>query len=374
MEKWFTPIDTASLPPASKVMAIAPHPDDEIFGCGGALHFFAKNAANVQVKIVTDGAGYAQEDERVAIFAIRRKESIEALNTLSEGIEAEFWGLQDRSLTQCSDLVMRIAAAIEEYEPDLILAPSPWEIHPDHIACSKAVWSAVLSAKSRSKQSIDLMFYEIGSPLRANFLLDITPAWNVKLSAMHCFASQMEQQDYARHITGLNTFRTYTLPSNVLQAEAYYFLSADEISVAALGSSADMAGNSDAAIFCMNRWVESIVGSATVHAEHLQKSLIEQWRHSHALQEQLKTLEAKVVQLEEHSQGERKVWALEKDAFFQQLEEQKRALEEKDRAIDELNVVISDTRESYLREINDIYQSTSWKLTKPLRKIRKLLK
>lgn len=354
MEKWFTPIEVAPLPKAQRVLAIAPHPDDEIFGCGGALYLFAQNAAKINVKVVTEGAGYAADKEREAIFFQRMKESQNALKLLNEDIDVEFWEYKDRSLLQSSELVERIVKLCEDLEPDLILAPSPWEIHPDHIACSRAVWAATSVLRKNFNRTVGLMFYEIGSPLRTNMLLDITSCWDIKNNAMHCFTSQLAQQDYARHIDGLNTFRTYTLPANVLKAEAFYFLDTKHIPEAALEVSVEMADGG--AALCMNRWIESVISTATVHAENLQKSLIEQMRHSDGLLEQLNALQTQHAALQfqmESYQEEKAFWTAERN---------------------DLNQKISEIQESHNKQMDEIYQSTSWKLTAPLRKIRNFLK
>jgi len=50
-----------------------------------------------------------------------------------------------------------------------------------------------------------------------------------KKRAMQCFASQQSVQDYARHIEGLNTFRTYTLEARITHAEAYRWLAAADV-------------------------------------------------------------------------------------------------------------------------------------------------
>ena len=51
--------DPAALP--ERVLVIAPHPDDEVFGCGGMLAHHAAQGATVRVLVLTDGAGGAPE-------------------------------------------------------------------------------------------------------------------------------------------------------------------------------------------------------------------------------------------------------------------------------------------------------------------------
>jgi LmbE family N-acetylglucosaminyl deacetylase len=55
METWFLPTATSPLPPARSVLVLAPHPDDEVFGCGGCAALYARTGAAVQPHILTDG-------------------------------------------------------------------------------------------------------------------------------------------------------------------------------------------------------------------------------------------------------------------------------------------------------------------------------
>jgi LmbE family N-acetylglucosaminyl deacetylase len=58
MEDWYIPYQTSKLPQAQRVLVLAPHPDDEIFGCGGALALYVQLGAQVDVVVVTDGTGF----------------------------------------------------------------------------------------------------------------------------------------------------------------------------------------------------------------------------------------------------------------------------------------------------------------------------
>ena len=79
----------------------------------------------------------------------------------------------------------------------------------------------MLAAFRASPGSERLAFYEVGTPLNPNSLLDITTYEETKARAIECFTSQLAQQDYGRQILALNAFRSYTLPTGVRLAEAY---------------------------------------------------------------------------------------------------------------------------------------------------------
>jgi CTP:molybdopterin cytidylyltransferase MocA len=91
-------------------------------------------------------------------------------------------------------------------------------------------------AVRRAGAPVRLAFYEVGAPLRPNVLVDITDSIEAKSAAMHCFASQLIQQDYARQIGALNQYRSYTLGREVFAVEAYWVLGANELDEAASAS------------------------------------------------------------------------------------------------------------------------------------------
>lgn len=196
-------------------LVFAPHPDDEVFGCAGAILGHVADGDPVRVIIVTDGAFGAGEDGS-HYAKTRQDESYAAAMTLGYG-EPIFWGFPDRGLVYGEALVQKIRQAITEFLPALVYAPSWWEIHPDHVALSLAVTEAIRCGT----QQAELVLYEVGVPLHANLLLDITASLALKQAAMRCFASQLVQQAYDDHIMALNRYRTYTLPRSVQAAEAY---------------------------------------------------------------------------------------------------------------------------------------------------------
>lgn len=358
MEKWFTPIQPCALPAARKVLVLAPHPDDEIFGCGGAIALYARQAVPVHVHILTDGAGYAQDGERALIRATRQEESRQALASLGSGIQCEFGGYQDRALLKESGLIAHILALLEQHQPQLVIAPSPWEIHPDHQACSRAAAAAAMLWQRKAQADVGLMFYEIGSPLRPNLLLDITAVWDLKKQAMQRFASQLQQQDYVRHVEGLNSYRTYTLPPAVRYAEAYCHLSADDITAMNSGDE-DAPAARNLTAQCMDRWVESALQSASVHAEDLQQALLVQMRQSTQLQHQLQQ------EIQQHQLQQQENHRLQQENLRQHQEnqQQQQHLLTRENALQQQLL-------GYEQAIEGMRQSSSWRVTAPLRALR----
>lgn len=228
MEDWFIPHTTASLPPASSVLVLAPHPDDEIFGCGGCMALYARANARVQSFILTDGGGYLVDTNRQKMVETRRSESRQAAIRLGMA-PPEFGPWADRQLSCATDLVTQLEAVIQSSGAQVVFAPSLWEVHPDHRATA---WAAVSALQNQVKAGAVipmLAFYEIGAPLRPTHLVDISAVQAIKQQAMACFESQLAQQRYDRHIAALNTFRTYTLPSAVLAAEALEIVLPDQL-------------------------------------------------------------------------------------------------------------------------------------------------
>jgi LmbE family N-acetylglucosaminyl deacetylase len=215
---------TASLPAARSVLALAPHADDEVFGCGGTLALLQRRGARVTVVVATDSDFGVLASAEVPIQLARRAESIAAAAVLGYG-EPLFWGLADRGLAYGPALIERVQAAIVEADADLVLAPSPAEVHPDHRVLAMAAAEALRRCGGERR----LLLYEVGVPLQPNLLVDITAVWPDKREAMRAFTSQLATRAYDRFVEALNRYRAYTLTAEVEAAEAFFSVSAAQL-------------------------------------------------------------------------------------------------------------------------------------------------
>lgn len=210
--------------PCTQALVFAPHPDDEVFGCSGAIMRHVERGVSVHVVVVSDGAHGAAE-EKAAEYALQRQnESIAAAHILGYGFPV-FWHYSDRQVSYSEKLIQEILATIRETGADLVYAPSVFEMHPDH----RILGMAAVEAVRRIGKTVRIALYEVGVPLRPNQLLDISDLAPRKAAAMECFSSQNARQRYDQHIAALNRYRTYTLPASVTAAEAYILIPAEEL-------------------------------------------------------------------------------------------------------------------------------------------------
>lgn len=215
-----------------RLLVLAPHPDDEALGCGGLVALHARAGRQVLVVVATDGTAADLSLDPAASRARRERETLLGLEQLGVAQPARFLGLPDRQLASNLDSLRdSLREILLREKPDLIAAPSPVELHPDHVALARALFD-LLHGDPALRSTLppgSVAFYEVSQPLQPNTLVDITSVAEAKDAAIACHASQTGLRDYGRFIRGLNEFRTMTLGADARVAEAYRVLSLDEI-------------------------------------------------------------------------------------------------------------------------------------------------
>ncbi len=197
-------------PPTGAVLVLAPHPDDESLGCGGAIALHRRQGDRVKIVFATDGrAGdgsgyYAGQDYP----ALRRAEARRAAEVLGSP-SLEFWDYEDGKLADADDLADRLAGLLAAEKPDIIYRPSSLELHPDHWALGVGMEKAL----RHFTPAIGDFSYEIWATVRPTHALDITAVWEVKQKAVEQYESQLRYNDYIHMVAGLNAYRTIHLPS-----------------------------------------------------------------------------------------------------------------------------------------------------------------
>ena len=205
----FPPLLDLSRVPAGPVLVVAPHPDDEIIGCGGAIALHGRRGDAVHVALVTRGEGGGDGAARVE----ETRASGAGLGLASVTcLEAP-----DGAVGRDETLAGRLRELIDGLHPRVVYAPSPFEMHPDHVATLHAVAGAL-----GVRDDVLLLLYEVNTECMASFLLDITPVAAAKRTALARFASQTGRIDLVERVEARARARTVNVDlPEVRQAEAF---------------------------------------------------------------------------------------------------------------------------------------------------------
>lgn len=203
--------------PPGPVLVVAPHPDDETIGCGGAIarHVLAGDALTVVVAT----SGEATGGGGAAAAAAREAECRAACTALGCG-EPVFLRLPDGGLTGAVDA---LAAGLRRHAGDaaLVYTPALLDPHPDHRAANLAVAAARLGA--------EVLGYEVWSPASVDVVLDVGSVWDRKQLALRCYPVALQSVDYLGATAGLTAYRGITAGLGPqARAEGFVRLSASE--------------------------------------------------------------------------------------------------------------------------------------------------
>ncbi len=210
-----------------KVVVISPHPDDETLGVGGTICRLCKAGAEINVLVVSGHLPplYSQRD-----FKKTYEEAMKAFNLLKVKnykflkLPATFLHKED-----ISNLYKKISDFICKYNPDLVFLPFP-DRHIDHriifdggvVACrpkGKKFPKTVLLYETLSETHWNVPGVE--ASFNPDFFVDISNELNVKLDALKCYQSQI-QNNLSRSIQACESLAKFRGSQNGCEyAEAF---------------------------------------------------------------------------------------------------------------------------------------------------------
>ena len=134
-----------SFAPHQRVCIFAPHPDDEVLGCGGLLQQLAANGNPIVLIHVTNGTqshpnSHVYSQEKLNI--IRPQESIKALEVLSVAHQVMTIALDltdGNVFAQQDQFHQKLSTIIQPN--DILITPFMHDGHPDHEATGQVVVS-----------------------------------------------------------------------------------------------------------------------------------------------------------------------------------------------------------------------------------------
>ena len=118
-------------------LAVAAHPDDVEFGCGGTLAKWAAQGCEIHHLVCTDGSkgSWDPDDDTAALVATRQLEQRAASLALGGTGSVAFLGWRDGELDSGLRQRSDVCYWIRRLQPGVVLGHDPWKryrLHPDH--------------------------------------------------------------------------------------------------------------------------------------------------------------------------------------------------------------------------------------------------
>jgi len=175
----------------SRLVVVAPHPDDEVLTAGGLMRHCPR--CDVVIVAVTDGeASHARStcitpDELRVRRAAERTEALRRLGITAEIVRL---GAPDQGCRgQGAELAASLAGILRR--GDTVVGPSRDDRHPDHVAVAEALIGAAAGAVSTVWEAPRWALVH-GTRPPASFTLGLdAAAWTAKREAMAAYASQL---------------------------------------------------------------------------------------------------------------------------------------------------------------------------------------
>jgi LmbE family N-acetylglucosaminyl deacetylase len=151
--KWLDSGPLLRLPPleytTQRIVVVAPHPDDEVFGAGGLLQLAQARGVAVEIIAVSDGER-AECGLPKDLRMLRSAETREALRRLGLGqVARRRLQLPDGEIASCTDALSQVL--VRSLRPnDLCIAPWVHDGHPDHDACGRVALDAAKTTGARA--------------------------------------------------------------------------------------------------------------------------------------------------------------------------------------------------------------------------------
>ncbi len=198
------------------VLVIAPHPDDEVLGCGGTIKKLSGQGAKVYVLIVTRGKKELYSDERIKNV---RQEALKAHNLLGVTHTRFFdFPAPDLDMVSLAEISTEISKVIREFSITDLYLPHRGDIHHDH----KVVFNAGLVAARPSIENTVKCIYcyetlsetEWAAPFGDDafiptHFINIEVEFNIKLEALKCFKSQLRGFPNSRSLKSVEALANF---------------------------------------------------------------------------------------------------------------------------------------------------------------------
>lgn len=192
------------------IVVVAPHPDDDVIGCGGLIQLHSNSDDSVFVIYVTNGAGTpaGKSRSKKAIVATRQKEALKGLKTVG-GKGGIFLNYDSADVKggRTRDVILDIFNILMILRPKIIYTASPFEKHFTHLASTQVTIDAIKMVPDYFPK---LRGYGVWGSILApdEFIetVDLTQVIDAKKRAIRSHESEITAHAYDDGTIGINRY------------------------------------------------------------------------------------------------------------------------------------------------------------------------
>ena len=192
------------------ILVVAPHSDDAEFGAGGAVARWTREGKGVVYVICTNGdKGTSDPDLKPPTLAkMREEEQLAAANVLGV-TEVVFLRHPDQSLEDTPEFRKELVRQIRIYRPETVVTADPYRRyiwHRDHRITAQVTLDAIFPYARDIHAYPDLLEeglqphkvkeVMLWAASDVNYRVDITDTFDIKLAALRCHKSQINEETF----------------------------------------------------------------------------------------------------------------------------------------------------------------------------------
>jgi len=200
----------------NNILVIAPHPDDEVLGCGGIIKKYAESGNQVHVLILTRGTPKMYSNERIENV---RKEARNAHKILGVQQTVFFdFPAPELDTVPVSEIAKAISDTIKKLDIHIVFLPHRGDIHNDHRMVFNAGLVACRPVGNYTVKEIyayeTLSETEWAAPFGDDTFIptkfiNIKEQIKFKIKAIECFKSQLRAFPNPRSIETIEALAKY---------------------------------------------------------------------------------------------------------------------------------------------------------------------
>ena len=214
-------------------LIIAPHPDDELLGCGGTILKRISSNHNVGVILITsmtEEAGWSLNEinnKNIQFSSVCRRLDISDDSIFRFNFPANL------DQVPFGQIVEKFSDAFNRFRPEEVFLPHPGDIHTDHqitfnAAASCTKWfrhpsiRKVLTYETLSETNFRIN--PLSTEFSPNIFVDISDFIEEKLSLLSIYNTELLNHPFPRSLASVKAQAYYEVPNGVNYAEAFHLL------------------------------------------------------------------------------------------------------------------------------------------------------